>query len=465
MLSHLHAHRRNLPSFLPLPISISALSPNPSRLCLSNRPISPPRSLHLRSSPCSEASLAVTVSLAGAGRRDSKRRPKGFWEDPENRVRELRAFAEDHALVTAPTRKVFEGAGRTDLYMAVRRHGGWSVLAAEAGIAFAEGGVDAAEAVDVTKAGRRPSGYWGERANRVREVVGFCERRGIVGRVPTRRDFFVGGRGDIYHGLWAHGGVRQCAVEAGLGGGGRVDITVAGGRPHGYWAKTGNRVRELRGFAKRGGKAGEMPTHTALVAGGRRDISSAVQKYGGVEICAAEAGLVVSKVSRLKCATSDRLRAEIDWRQSNLNRELNEFAGREGLDGRMPTTSELVSAGRSDIASAVRDSGGWERCAKLAGLGVPRRNCDGVSSRKRIPNRAVDIAIANRRPPGYWANVANRVRELKGFAKRQGHARIMPTGEELLNAGRSDIHMAVNKYGGWEQCADEASLAASDESI
>lgn len=179
--------------------------------------------------------------------------------------------------------------------------------------------------------------------------------------------------------------------------------------------------------ARRMGK--RMPSARALLAAGRGDLAGAIARRGGYSAAAQQLGLAW---------TGRKPRGY--WRRfANLERELRAFIrDTRGLDPRvLPTRRQLAAAGRMDLASAIGWHGGFARVARQLGLGAP-------------PQR--------HKPAGYWDNPANLRRELRAFARRQGHPRMMPTDQELQSGGWSSLANAVVRLGGYGLVAGQVGL-------
>lgn len=132
-----------------------------------------------------------------------------------------------------------------------------------------------------------------------------------------------------------------------------------------------------------------------------------------------------------------------------LSGELQEFAKAQGEETRMPTLAELMAAGRSDIAGAIRRQGSWGQAANAAGLTLTS------IVRPRSLYLSFCTNIRGARPHGYWRDFANVRRELSIFVAQKG---VLPTAGELMAANRSDLIRAVRMHGGFESVAKHMQL-------
>jgi hypothetical protein len=102
------------------------------------------------------------------------------------------------------------------------------------------------------------------------------------------------------------------------------------------------------------------------------------------------------------------------------------FIAAYGEAGVMPTKATLTAAGRGDLENAISRAGGQHAVAQRLGL------------------RPADT----RRPTNQWADFDNLERELRAFVDEPGRPQRMPSLDELIAAGRFDLHYAVQRYGG-----------------
>src|SRR6266487_2676099 len=103
---------------------------------------------------------------------------------------------------------------------------------------------------------------------------------------------------------------------------------------------------------------------------------------------------------------------------ANLESELREYISGHGVEGVMPSQSELDSR----LRYAVGRHGGITVVAKKLGLNRPDA----------------------RKPEGYWLDWENLRKELLDFIVSHGENGIMPTARELQKAGRIDLSIAIS---------------------
>jgi len=115
---------------------------------------------------------------------------------------------------------------------------------------------------------------------------------------------------------------------------------------------------------------------------------------------------------------------------SNLERELFAFIKEGGTLGIMPKAIELIKAGRSDLANAMRRHGGFQSVAEELKLNYTRKR------------------------PCYWDEFTNVKQNLFAFIEKNGVLGVMPTKKELQNAGYGDLANAIEgQYGGYAAVA------------
>lgn len=106
-----------------------------------------------------------------------------------------------------------------------------------------------------------------------------------LGRLPARAEMRADGRTDLEKAIRAHGGAALVTAELGW-----KPVRVR--RPNGYWDDVGNVRRELHDFiAAAGLPPGVMPTKAEMMREGRRDLSKASERWGGVKQLAAAVNL------------------------------------------------------------------------------------------------------------------------------------------------------------------------------
>lgn len=86
-----------------------------------------------------------------------------------------------------------------------------------------------------------------------------------------------------------------------------------------------------------------------------------------------------------------------------------------------------------------------------------RLSCS-ASLSPRSPGYSKDY---RKRPYGYWKKAENVLSELRDFVQSHGQHPNMPTGGELVAAGRQDLASAISRYSSWEDVAQRAGLVLS----
>ena len=331
------------------------------------------------------------------------RKPSGYWHNFANLERELLAFIEECGIPSVmPTHDELKKAGRSELSMAIQRHGGSTAVAKQLRLTYT----------------RKTPAYWDDINNLAWEIAKFNEEHGTPGVMPTQQALKKNGRPDIRHACDKHGG--RAAVAKRL----KLKLTHTR-KPTAYWDDINNLGRELATFNEEHGTPGVMPTQQTLIQARRTDIVNAFRKHGGFAGVAEQLGLLYDK-------------KQYDyWNDTNLERELREFSGEQGKLGIMPTQKELIEAERNDLASAVRKAGGYPEVAKRLGFELPY----------------------TRKLRGYWQDFSNLEREIRAFNNERGVLGFMPTNEEFREAERGDIAYAILKqHGGFLAVAERLGL-------
>lgn len=147
------------------------------------------------------------------------------------------------------------------------------------------------------------------------------------------------------------------------------------------------------------------------------------------------------------------------WRKrENVLSELRDFVRSHGEYPVMPTQSELIAAGRPDLAGAISRYGSWTEVASDCGL---------VLSSIAKPRSLNLVFCTNLRSGGmkpyrYWRDFSNLQKELNAFIASQCEdqdsredacenviANVIPSATVLKAAGRSDLVRAIQMHGGW----------------
>ncbi|MBD1926932.1 hypothetical protein H6F74_11825 [Trichocoleus sp. FACHB-90] len=336
---------------------------------------------------------------------DSKRKPNGYWNDFANLERELLAFIEEHGTPgIMPTNSQLLCAKRSNLARAIHNHGGLPAVAKRLGLELAYTA--------------KPFGYWDDFANVKREIVTFTQNVGTLGVMPTKQELTNAGRSDLASVIHKHGGYLEVAKRLGLNLCYRRKLV-------GYWEDFSNMECEIFSFIQESGTVGIMPTHEELLKAGRNDLAGAIQKHGGYPEVAKSLGLKLGYTRKLIGYWEDF---------SNVKREILAFIQESGTLGVMPTHEELMKAGRTGLASVVQKHGGWQSVAERLGL---------TYAKKRS---------------GYWEDFLSVEREVFAFIEKFGTFGVMPTGDELREAGRSDLENAMRKHGGFSIVAERLGL-------
>ncbi len=404
-----------------------------------------------------------------------KRKRHGYWEDFANVTSELQNFIAEHGMPgVMPTQKDLARANLSSLTNAINHHGGIYAVAQQLELRLSHA--------------QHPDGYWDNFVNIERELLAFVSEYGTPGVMPSRNDLRQAGLHDLNGALKKHGGTSAVARRLNL----QPKI-----KPIGHWDDITNIEKALSAYIDEYGTSGVMPTLSELQKAGQNSLVNAItQKHGGMACVADRLGLQLSSTAKPPSYWDNITHIELAIREFNEAR---------GMPGVMPTGGELKKAGRSDLASAITNHGGFPALAYQFGLhytytAKPDRYWDDFTNVKqeildfnqnqgtlgRMPTTielrnakehslaaAINVhggfpavaerlgLIATTKPNGYWDDFANVERELLAFIQEQGTPGVMPTRTELKQAGRIDLDGALNKHGGLFAVAERLSLELS----
>lgn len=166
-------------------------------------------------------------------------------------------------------------------------------------------------------------------------------------------------------------------------------------------------------------------------------------------------------------STTSRKRPYGYWKhRENILAELKEYIKQHKNEPVMPTQSELLATGRSDLAGAIHRYGPWKKMADEAGLVLSS------IAKPRSLNLVYCTTLRSERlrPYMYWRDFENLRAELKTFLSDFCEGRdekceyVLPSAAELEAAGRSDLVRAIGKHGGWESVAERLDLHTAHRS-
>ena len=208
-------------------------------------------------------------------RYESTRKPRGYWENPENLEREIREFAVRLGTPNQmPTRDQLAEAGRHDLLNAIskKQYGGFHQVGAQLGL---------------KPPSSKPNGYWDEFLNLKNELLAFIASRGQPGVMPSTSVFSAEGRSDLPAAFWKHGGLVAVARRLGL------HLAKQQTQRNRDWSDPEVLVSELRKLQEEHGLPSDtMPRYTDFVAWNRTDLYKAMRRhYGGAAAVAQHLGM------------------------------------------------------------------------------------------------------------------------------------------------------------------------------
>ena len=137
-------------------------------------------------------------------------------------------------------------------------------------------------------------------------------------------------------------------------------------------------------------------------------------------------------VKQNKLTRSRNIKEKGYWKVfENVENELRSFM-KENNMSTLPTQAMLRKNGKHSLASSIDDHGGLSIFASKMGL-----------------------KLYKRRPNGFWSNLKVLKHEITQFIKEEesNHPDSMPTAQELVKAGRSDLVRAIRMHGGFSEVA------------
>lgn len=315
-----------------------------------------------------------------------------------------------------PSQRELIDLGRSDLLNAVRLHGGASLVARRAALA-----------PHPDRAHRKPPHYWSDPKRLHAELLVFTAHRGHPGLMPRRDQLVRARRRDLVYAIDKWGGFGRVAAK--------LHLVWYG--PSSYWRKWRHVKRRLAAFTRMIGREGVMPSFQTMQSFGRMDLVYGVGLHGGVMMVAKKMGYHVQYPRRKRGY----------WMVlENVVAELESFLGTQPLECRssMPTSVMLVQAGRLDLATAIRDHGGWLYYAQRLGLRFAFEVRDqGFWEREEDVVSELVSYVSMRY--GFWQHPGKEPPEGTLDADAMSH---IPSMEMLKRDGRSDIAFAIQRYHG-----------------
>lgn len=370
------------------------------------------------------------------------RRPRGHWTDRAVLLAELGAYTARYGKPgLMPRREELLAAGRSDLYYAIRRHGGFSSVAAELHLMW-----------------YGPSTYWRNFKNLQKRLMAHVKQIGarhpaLAGSMPSTQALHSCGREDLIFGIAMHGGSMNVAARTGL------SVTYPH-REEGYWAQPQNIQREVESFCLTQPLELRdfMPSSICLVESGRGDLANAVRDHGGW----------VYYAQRLGLRHSFEVRPQGFWHaKENVYKELALYVGRRYGDWDFP--------GSRPHPRAVPFSVKGEACTEIATTpGCGRPDFSGQSDADtevgpvgvRVVEESEDVkssgteelataSVSASLDPTVRMRPVRRKRKLnRPVAKQDWTKRKLlyaPSVEMLKRDGRSDLAFAIHRYQGGEE--------------
>eukprot|EP00871_Galdieria_phlegrea_P002424 jgi/Galph1/3182/GphlegSOOS_G1833.1 len=276
--------------------------------------------------------------------------------------------------------------------------------------------------------------------------------------MPRMVDFREAGRTDLLEAIHYHGGQHAVAQKLGL-------------QMH-YQAACNQFLTDFKCLKQEIKRvlveelgdvypSNEMPTMNDFKNIGRMDLIAAIRIHGGMRKVANRIQLKLRKGSR---ATQLRIK---DWNW--LKKEIEEWIRTHGNPSfpLLPTSRQLLEAGRQDMVRAIRFHGGQEQVANKLGLMKGDKTIFDenflqselyVSSTTTSSTHRSSLNKEGRREAYYWCHLENVRKELLAFVFEHGQPGVMPTRAELLKAGRGDLLRGMAIHGGQKAVARDLSL-------
>lgn len=281
----------------------------------------------------------------------TKKRPYGYWKHLPNVVQELKLYLQEHPSPIMPTATDLAANNRYDLAGAIRRHGGWIVVAKAANLipsAYARPrSLHLTFCTNIRSGRMRPYGYWLHWANVRNALCEIIEQEGII---PSARAMERMGRSDVSRAIRRHGGwrvVRKKLIDEGILHTSHPTVQQqdpSQNQSLSYWTHTKLHA-VLDSIAQDSGKSsGDIPTLQDIEQYGPPHFVDIVTQFGG-----------------LQTMEQDRIHAVDIVKKIAVNDE-------------MPTLEEIHhQAGGRPAVEIIRRGGGARIVAKSAQLILRRK--------------------------------------------------------------------------------------------
>ncbi|GJQ13512.1 hypothetical protein GpartN1_g5303.t1 [Galdieria partita] len=336
--------------------------------------------------------------------RQSKRKPKGYWNDFAVVRAEISVFLRRYGTPgVMPLGHELRRHQRRDLCYAIHLHGGFSVVAGKLHLNWIG-----------------PISFWRNWSNLRKRLFADKEKWGYHG-MPTLSDLVMRGRVDLAWAIRLHQGFPAVAKAFGL------ELTMPS-RPRLYWNDPENVVVELKELIAllSNEEKRYMPSNEALYKLGRGDLADAIRDTKGWVYYAKRLKLI----PQYRCISSSRLWKDIGF----IRRELQRYLNNRGLLPRQVVSmEELYRDGRGDIAFAIMKyhQGATHLAHRLKWKAPPMRPLPSAYYR-------------------YWSNV---IQQLFLWIEQYGTPGLMPSKKELFQTGYRDLVFVIYRHGGFHKVA------------
>ncbi|CAN8067711.1 unnamed protein product [Agarophyton chilense] len=284
---------------------------------------------------------------------------------------------------------------------------------------------------------RKPNGYWKDIANIQKELLEFSENN--IGSepyfMPSAKLLREGGRRDLDNAITNFGGYRKVGQVLGWSSKHKKKVS-------GYWDDFSNLREELLAFTVNSPlklAPGTMPTLKQLRMSRRSDLVGAIAKHDGISAVASNLRLrrVVESKPRMYWSDWKTIETEVMAFLEKRSEPKTDTGGskkRRVKRNKMPSLRELRAAGKGDLAEGIKKyHGGFRAVAKK-------------------------LNLVSKKTDFYYEQFYNLAKELYRFVDGHGVDGIMPSSSILRTEKRTDLAVAIVKFGGMSKVSTRLGL-------
>jgi very-short-patch-repair endonuclease len=289
-----------------------------------------------------------------------------------------------------PSEKELRARKMSSLAMAITYHGGFPRFAKKCGLTPR----------------RLPNGFYDNIEVLAESLRTLSCELGQPGLMPTSTQLREKSLFSLMSAIERHGGFQEVAKASHL----RMTHDK---KPDGYYDDFENVARDVLDAIWQTGRFGQMPSTNDLNEIGRGGVVAGIIRHGGFFSVAIQLGL---KPGRMPNGY---------WTDKTIKEHITTFVQEFGRSGVFPTGAELRSHDRADLDVAITRNGGAYKFASL-----------------------LRLTVTKGRQEGWWAEPGSLEREVLAFIEKHGTAGQMPTQQDFVSHGRSDLNNALFRYGG-----------------